>query len=145
MTWGFSGSLEDKPPPKQKARASAPSQVRPSEFENEEAVLLHVPNKKPIASKPSINSVLPKELVAGVDTKIRLFGNNFGPETRIVTASVSGDVDVLALQIVSEELIEVTLLVSPEIQNGEISLFAMNPDGARSMKQVLQVVPADLR
>jgi serine/threonine protein kinase len=145
MIWGFSGSLEDKPPPKQKATATAPTQVRPSEFENEEAVLLHLPNKKPIASKPSINSMLPKELVSGVDTKIRLFGSNFEPGTRIVTASVSGDVDILTLQIVSEELIEATLLVSPGIQNGEISLFALNPDGARSTRQVLQVVPADLQ
>jgi hypothetical protein len=139
MIWGFSDGLKDKPSPKQRASA-VPTQTRPSEFENEGAVLLHVPSKAAIDSRPSINSVLPKEIVPGVDTKVRLFGANFDSETRIVTASVSGDVDILALQIVSKELIEATLFVSSEMQSGEVSLFALNPDGSRSAKQVLQVV-----
>jgi hypothetical protein len=139
MIWGFSDSLKDKPSPKQRATAPVLTQARPSEFENEGAVLLHVPVKAP-DSKPTISSVLPKELFPGVDTMIRLFGNNFDPETRIITASVSGDVDVLTLKIVSEELIEATLLVSPEMENAEVALFALNPDGARSRKQVLQVL-----
>jgi hypothetical protein len=139
MVWGFSSGTKGKPNPKSEAKASAPTQVRASEFENEDAVVLHVPNQKSMESKPSINSILPHELVSGVDTKIRLFGNNFNPETRIVAASVSGDVDILALQVVSGELIEAVLFVAPEFEKGEVSLFAMNPDGARSNKQILQV------
>jgi hypothetical protein len=140
MVWGFGSGGKDKPPPKNEAKASSPSQVRPSAFENEEAVMLYIPDQK-LESRPTINSVLPKELVSGVDTKIRLFGSNFSPDTRVVAASVAGDVDVLDLQIVSGELVEAVILVSPSIRSGEISLIAMNPDGARSKKQTLHVVP----
>jgi serine/threonine protein kinase len=140
MVWGFGGAPKEKPTPKQEAEVSNPSQLRASEFENEEAVVLNVPGQKSMESKPSINSVLPKELAPGVDTKIRLFGNNFDPETRIVAASVSGDVDILAFEVTSEELIEAILFVSPDLTNGEVSLFVMNPDGARSTTQTLPVI-----
>jgi hypothetical protein len=137
MVWGFGVAPKEKPAPDQ-AKASNPSQVRASDFENEEAVVLNVPVQK--ESKPSINSVLPNELASGVDTKIRLFGSNFDFETRIVAASVSGDVDILAIEVVSGELIEAVLFVSPDFKTGEISLIAVNSDGARSTKQTLQVI-----
>jgi hypothetical protein len=69
-----------------------------------------------------------------------LFGNNFDPETTIIVASISGDVDVLALEVVSGELIEAVLFVSPEFESGKISLIALNPDGSRSTKQTFEVV-----
>jgi serine/threonine protein kinase len=139
LVWGFGDSLDltakgkAAPPP-------SPTKVRPSAFEDEEAVILHVPAQPPSQGQPSINSVHPKELVAGNPTRVRLFGSHFLPDSRIVSASTAGDVEVVAVKAVSGELIEATIQTSPQIESGELSLFVINPSGDRSESQTLTIV-----
>jgi hypothetical protein len=84
--------------------------------------------------------VYPRELVAGIETRVRLFGSQFQPDSQVVSASTAGDVEVVAVKVVSGELIEATLRPSSQILSGELSLFVMNPDGDRSATQTLSIV-----
>jgi hypothetical protein len=142
LVWGFGPSL-DLTPREKAAQPPRPTKVRPSAFEEEDAVILHVPTQLSSQGQPSINSVLPKELVAGDETKVRLFGSSFLPDSRILSASTAGDVEVVAVKVVSGELIEATIRPSPQIESGELSLFVMNPNGNRSASQTLSIIASD--
>jgi serine/threonine protein kinase len=142
LAWGFGGSL-DVGSSVGEARHQSPSKVRPSLFEDEEAVVVHVPTKAASVEHPSINSVLPKDLVAGDATTVRLFGSNFLADTRVLPASTAGDIELVAVKVVSRELIEATIRPSPQIRWGELSLFVMNPNGGRSSSQTLGIVSSD--
>ena len=142
LAWGFGGSL-DLTSSVGEDQHQSPAKVRPSLFEDEEAVVLHVPTKAASRERPSINSVLPKDLVAGEATTIRLFGNNFRPDTRVLPASTAGDIELVAVKVVSGELIEATIRPSSHIRLGELSLFVMNPNGGRSSSQTLGIISSD--
>jgi hypothetical protein len=138
LAWGFGGLSSVGEDPHQ-----GPAKVRPSVFEDEEAVVLHVPAQTVGQEHPSINSVLPKDIVAGDATTVRLFGSNFLPDARILSASTAGDIELVAVKVVSGELIEATIRPSPQIRLGELSLFVMNSNGRRSSSQTLGIISSD--
>ena len=142
LAWGF-GDSRDFTSSVGEDPHQSPAKVRPSMFEDEEAVVLHVPTQAASRAHPSINSVLPKDLVAGDATTVRLFGSNFLPDTRVLSASTAGDIELVAVEIVSAELIEATIRPSPQIRLGELSLFVMNPNGRRSSSQTLGIISSD--
>lgn len=144
LVWGFGGDRRDSTPSR-KADTSRPSPVRPSMFEDEEAVILHVPSRPSPEVTPSVNSVHPKRLVAGATNTVRLFGSNFAPNSRVLPASVAGDVELLSTSVVSDKLIEITLRPTPELLNREVYLLVVNPNGGRSAKHTLHVVASDNR
>ena len=110
LFWGFTGSQDSKAAPVP-STINSPSKVRVSAFDDEDAVMLNVNprNNADATSGPSINSALPKELSVGVETVLRVFGRDFVPGARLVLIKGSRGIDVLSVNVISDELIEATL------------------------------------
>jgi hypothetical protein len=145
LFWGFMGGKESKAAPVPTASHS-PSKVRVSAFDDEDAVILHVPDGSSSTdgagaiTGPSINSALPKELLAGAETVVRVFGRDFSPSAKVVLIRGRRGIEVLSVQVVSEELIETTLRTADDARGRQVSLTIANPEGPRSNAVQLRVV-----
>ncbi len=142
LVWGFKGSEDSKAAPVP-STSNSPSKVRVSGFDDEDAVMLNLPSPNDNAqamSGPSINSALPKDLPAGVETVVRVFGRDFTPGAKLVLIRGSRGIDVLSVNVVSEELIETTLRTPEDGAGKQFTLTIINPEGQRSNPLQLTVV-----
>ena len=139
LFWGSMGSQDSKAVV---PTSSNPSKVRVSAFDDEDAVIINVGpgNDASTVAGPSLNSVLPKDLPAGVETVVRVFGRDFNPSARIVVIKGARGIDVLSVNVVSEELIETTLRTPDDGAGRQFSVTVLNPGGQRSNPLELTLV-----
>jgi hypothetical protein len=142
LFWGFMTGGETKARTDSIDAPSPATQVRTSPFENQDAVVLHVPTPDATSPStgPSLNSILPKDLPAGAETVVRIFGRDFSPEVEVTLIRGTRGIDVLAVQVLSEELLEATLRVPDDAVGRTIALTVTNPQGRRSNALELSVV-----
>jgi hypothetical protein len=144
LFWGFMGN-ESKATPVSTA-ATGPSsltKVRTSPFDDEEAVILYLPTANDVATSttgPSLNSVIPRELPAGAETVVRVFGRDFSSDASVVLIRGARGIDVLSVRVLSQELLEATLRVPDDAVGRQIALTVTNSDGPRSNVLDLSVV-----
>jgi hypothetical protein len=84
--------------------------------------------------------VIPKDLPAGAETVVRIFGRDFSSNADVTLIRGTRGIDVLAVQVLSEELLEATLRVSDDAVGRTIALTVTNPEGPRSNALELSVV-----
>jgi hypothetical protein len=143
LFWGFSNPGESKPLPVESTVPSNPK-VRPSMFDDEDAVVLNVApptDPHPEVPVPSVNSALPREIPGGEETVVRFFGRNFSPEAEIKVVLGTRGIDVMSVVVISGELLEATIRVDREVVGRQTSLAVVNPSGARSDAVRLTIVP----
>jgi hypothetical protein len=143
LFWGFMGGGESKTPTVSIDAPRPPSQVRTSPFDDPEAVVLHVPAPDGVSAKtaaPSLNSVIPKDLPAGAETVVRIFGRDISSEADVTLIRGTRGIEVLAVQVLSHELLEATLRVPDDAVGRTVALTVTNPDGPRSNPLELSVV-----
>lgn len=142
LFWGFMGGDQSKAAPVPSAAAGSPSKVRTSPFDDEEAVMLHVPTAGDTTDTlgPSLNSAIPRELPAGAETVVRVFGRDFSPVSQVVLIRGTRGIEVLSVQVLSQELLETTLRIPEDAGGREIALTVTNPEGPRSNAVQLSVV-----
>ena len=142
LVWGFMGSEDSKAAPVP-STTNSPSKVRVSVFDGEDAIMLNLPSPNDnveAMSGPSINSALPKDLPAGVETVVLVFGRDFTPGAKLILIRGSRGIDVLSVNVVSEELIETTLRTPEDGAGRQFTLTVINPEGRRSNPLQLTVV-----
>ena len=143
LFWGFMRGGESKAATVSTDAPRPSSQVRTSPFDDLDAVVLLVPTPDAAtaaATAPSLNSVIPKDLPAGAETVVRIFGRDFSSNADVTLIRGTRGIDVLAVQVLSEELLEATLRVSDDAVGRTIALTVTNPEGPRSNALELSVV-----
>ena len=145
LFWGFMGGNESKAAPVSTNTPSHATKVRTSPFDDEDAVMLHVPTPNEAAAtatSPSLNSVIPRELPAGAETVVRIFGRNLSSSAKVVLIRGTRGIDVLSVRVLSQELLEATLRVPDDASGRQMTLTVINADGPRSNPLDLNVVEA---
>jgi hypothetical protein len=87
-----------------------------------------------------LNSAIPRELPAGAETVVRVFGRDFSPVSQVVLIRGTRGIEVLSVQVLSQELLETTLRIPEDAGGREIALTVTNPEGPRSNAVQLSVV-----
>lgn len=143
LFWGFMRDEESKPATVAASTAGQAPKVRTSPFDDQEAVTLYVPTASETVEEqagPSLNSAIPRELPAGAETVVRIFGRDFSSSADVVLIRGTRGIDVLGVRVLSEELIEATLSIPADAIGRQVLLTVANSDGPRSNALALSIV-----